>query len=278
MSGLAELSRRIARLREISSIMTAMKNLSLVETHKLARFIGHQHRMLAAVEDTIADFLHFHPPGPVAAPRGVLLLLVGAERGFCGAFNERVLAALDMLPAWPQPVACVAVGQRLGGKLRALAPPGLRILTCLDGPTVTEEVPAVLGRVMNTLRRVGQRVGSADAAVYCLAHDAEGEPRLTRVLPLPELPPPPYTQPPRIQLPPAELLVALLDQYLIACLHGLLYASLAAESHQRLAHMEHAIDRLDETLARLALRRNALRQERIIEEIEVMLASEQAFV
>ena len=34
--------------------------------------------------------------------------------------------------------------------------------------------------------------------------------------------------------------------------------------------MEHAIDRLDETLAHLALKRNALRQEKIVEEIEVI--------
>ena len=47
MSGQAELSQRLARLKEISGIMTAMKSLSLVETRKLARFIGHQRRMLA---------------------------------------------------------------------------------------------------------------------------------------------------------------------------------------------------------------------------------------
>ena len=62
-----------------------------------------------------------------------------------------------------------------------------------------------------------------------------------------------------------------------AALYGLLYESLAAEQHQRLAHMEHAIDRLDQTLAQLAIERNALRQEKIVEEIEVILSSEQAF-
>jgi F-type H+-transporting ATPase subunit gamma len=50
-----------------------------------------------------------------------------------------------------------------------------------------------------------------------------------------------------------------------------------AENRQRLAHMEHALNRLDETAARLALKRNALRQEKIVEEIEVILSSEQAF-
>lgn len=40
--------------------------------------------------------------------------------------------------------------------------------------------------------------------------------------------------------------------------------------------MELAIDRLDETLARAALKRNALRQEKIVEEIEGMLSSAMA--
>ena len=38
MSNLADLSRHVDRLSEISGIMTAMKSLSLVETRKLARF------------------------------------------------------------------------------------------------------------------------------------------------------------------------------------------------------------------------------------------------
>jgi F0F1-type ATP synthase gamma subunit len=41
--------------------------------------------------------------------------------------------------------------------------------------------------------------------------------------------------------------------------------------------MEQALDRLEEAIAQLALKRNALRQEKIVEEIEVMLASAQAF-
>jgi F0F1-type ATP synthase gamma subunit len=41
--------------------------------------------------------------------------------------------------------------------------------------------------------------------------------------------------------------------------------------------MEQALDRLDEAIDRLALKRNALRQEKIVEEIEVILSSQQAF-
>ena len=53
----------------------------------------------------------------------------------------------------------------------------------------------------------------------------------------------------------------------------MLYSSLMAENRQRHAHMENALNKLDEDRARLRLVYNALRQEDITEEIEVILLS-----
>jgi len=277
MSGLAELSQRLTRLKEISGIMTAMKSLSLVETHKLARFIGHQRRMLANIEAAAADFLHFFPGESAGAvstlKQPAILLLIGSERGFCGNFNERVVAALDALPQWEPPPALLVVGHRLAAKLESN--PGVNAR--LDGATVTEEVPAVLNRLMDAVHAASRKLAVEGAALFSLAHEAEGEPTLKRLLPISPRPAPPLAYPPDLQLGPAGFFAELLDQYLLAALYGLLYESLAAESRQRLAHMEHALDRLDETVSDLALKRNALRQEKIVEEIEVILSSEQVF-
>lgn len=273
MSGQAELSQRFAQLKEISGIMTAMKSLSLVETHKLARFIGQQRRMLANIEAAAADFLSFFPVAGTPEAQPAILLLIGSERGFCGNFNERVLAALDAPPAWQPAPALLVVGSRLGAKLAAH--PG--VIARLDGATVTEDVPGALNRLMDALHTASRQFAGNGAALFSLAHTADGEAALKRLLPFDPPPAPPFAQPPRLQLAAPEFFTELLDQYLLAALTGLLYESLTAENRQRLAHMEHAVDRLDETLARLALKRNALRQEKIVEEIEVILSSEQAF-
>lgn len=273
MSSLAELSQRFARLKEISSIMTAMKSLSLVETRKLARFIGHQRKMLANIESAAADFLHDYPLPASSQDGQTIVLLIGSERGFCGNFNERVLAAMDALPAGTTPPRLVAVGHRLVTKLESRP----EVMAHLDGPTVTEDVPAVLGRLMDALHARSPQSAATNVALHGLAHDADGEVRLVQLLPLPALTSPPFTHAPRLNLAPTEFLADLLDQYLLAALHGLLYESLAAENRQRLAHMENALSRLDETLAGLALKRNALRQEKIVEEIEVMLSGKLAF-
>jgi F-type H+-transporting ATPase subunit gamma len=50
----------------------------------------------------------------------------------------------------------------------------------------------------------------------------------------------------------------------------------AAENHRRLEQMEHALHRLEETVARLIIKRNALRQKELVKEIEVILSGEQA--
>jgi len=253
--------------------MTAMKSLSLVETRKLARFIGHQRRMLANIETAAADFLHFFPVAGGGEIQPAILLLIGSQRGFCGNFNERVLAALDALPRWQPAPALLVVGSRLGAKLEARR----GVIVSLDGPTVTEDVPAVLNRLMDALHTASQQLSSNGAAFFSLAHEAEGEPALKRLLPFDPPQAPHLAHPPRLQLAPPDFFAELLDQYLLAVLYGLLYESLAAENRQRLTHMEHALDRVNETTARLALKRNALRQERIVEEIEVILSSAQAF-
>ena len=273
MSGLALLSHRFTRLREISGIMTAMKSLSLVETRKLARFIGHQRHMLANIEAAAADFLTFFPDAGANEVGAAIVLVIGSERGFCGNFNERILAALEKMPAMGHGGGLVLVGHRLGMKLETHS----GVLARLEGASVTEEVPAVLNRLMDTLHEASQTSSGEGVALYGLAHDDGAEPVLKRLLPLAPARAPRLAHAPRLQLPPGEFFAGLLNQYLLAALYGLLYESLAAENRQRLAHMENALDRLNETIARLALKRNALRQEKIIEEIEVILSSEQLF-
>ncbi len=270
MSSLTALSQRITRLKEVSGIMSAMKSLALVEMHKLARFLEHQRRMLASIEAAIGDFLSFHPLERLREPAPALILALGSERGFCGNFNDQVLAALNELPPGTPAPQLVLLGQRLNAK----EPSRANVIARLDGPSVTEDVPDILDRLMDALHAAHPQLAGT-ATLLTLAHGAEGYPVLKSLLPLkPSTRRFPYA--PRLQLAPSALFAELLDQYLLAALTGLLYESLAAENRQRLAHMEQALDRLDETLARLALQRNRLRQEGIVEEIEVILSSGQA--
>lgn len=117
---------------------------------------------------------------------------------------------------------------------------------------------------------------SAMNGLSALYHgDGAGELRLRRLLPLRDLPPPsrrhPY--PPDLDLRPGDFLAGLTRHYLYAALNQVLYGSLMAENRQRLAHMDRALDRLDEDTRWLRLACNAERQEEIVEEIEIILLS-----
>ncbi len=103
MSKRRDLETRIHGLNDIEEIMNAMKNLALMETHRLARFLDTQRRVVASVESVAADFPRFHTnllPGEEEFRDAYLI--VGSERGFCGDFNESLLQAFDEKSAGKQ--------------------------------------------------------------------------------------------------------------------------------------------------------------------------------
>jgi len=269
-----EVKGRLATLDEIDGIMVAMKNLALLEAHRLESFLATQRRAVTSIEAAAQDFLGFYPE-TVAHPGGArqLLLVVGSERGLCGDFNETLLVPLaaamqqqDTLP--------VVVGHRLESKLQG----DKRIAAFVAGPGVAEEVPAALVRLAGVLGELQQQRPEEAWRIGALYHDDEsGAVRLRQLLPLaaPETRPA-YSHPPLLNLEPAQFLSQLTGQYLYAVLHEVFYASLMAENRKRLEHMDSAIRRLEKDEAKLQLRYNALRQEEIIEEIEIIMLSAEA--
>lgn len=273
MSRRAELQEHMGRLEEISDIMAAMKTMALIETRKFARFMAHQLALVDTIEAIAAEFLAFHPDfrgQPTEADGGRhLLIAIGSERGFCGDFNEAVALALADLPE-PKP-RLLAVGRRLAGKLENHP----RLIDWLAGPNVAEEVRPVLDGLMDRLHAL-QAVPPGWTRLSVLAHGAEGGIALHTVLPMTPPAAPPLAYPPRLNLDPQGFFSGLTGHYLIAKLPCLFYGSLMAENRRRLEHMERALARIQGRIEDLGRVRNALRQEEITEEIELILLSAEA--
>lgn len=274
MSKRREVKRRLTALDEIDGIMVAMKNLALLETRKLGAFLATQHRAVASIETAAQDFLSFYPQAPAHTDdMRQLLLAIGSERGFCGDFNEALLQPISAA-AQQEDTLLVAVGRRLEAKLQDDA----RVSAFVEGPGVAEEVQAALVRLVKVLGELQQRRPEEVWRISALYHDDEsGEPRMRQLLPLATpAGKPVYSHAPLLNLEPAQFLSQLTDQYLYAALHEVFYASLMAENRKRLEHMDSAIRRLEKDEAKLRLRYNALRQEEIIEEIEIIMLSAEA--
>jgi F-type H+-transporting ATPase subunit gamma len=258
------------KLHEIRDIMNSMKTLAYLETHKLARLIQAQHKLNSNIEQAAIDFLNFYPDVlPSLESTENHYLLIGSQRGFCGNYNE-VLAehfrlALDSKKQ--HPASLIAIGQKLHEQLKDLP----FDINYIEGANVTEEIDAVVDGVAHSLMAAGQPVTS----LYVLYHETEDNNVVSERL----LPPfmqvqrqrSEFNNPPMLNLSATRLFIDLTENYLFTALHRVLYDSLMSENQSRVQHLENAVNHLDDKTSDLQRQVNALRQEEIIEEIEVIL-------
>jgi F-type H+-transporting ATPase subunit gamma len=269
-----DLDARLRSLGEIRGILDTLKNMARMEVHRLDRFLATQRRAVATIESAAADFRVFHPdPFPEDEEGRHVYLLVGSERGFCGDFNESLLRFLAVKVSVNTGASIVALGSKLIAKIGEAFPGA----TFLQGASVVEEVEGALVRLIDALTALNSvephEVGSLRVTVFHHAPQREGV--LMSVLhPFEEgAIQPKSAYAPHLYLDPVVFVNGLMEQYLFARLHELLYGSLMAENQIRIAHMEAAVQRLEEKSSELLRRRHVLRQEEITEEIEVIMLS-----
>ena len=144
-------------------------------------------------------------------------LLIGSERGFCGDFNETLLAEL----ASTEQDEIIAVGRKLGQRLENCPCKAIP----LGGPNVAEDIPETLNRLIPVIAEIQRRHARFELTV--LHHHWETNAVLRRQLL------PPFRQgrknrkehrcPPVLNLRPEMFLLELVDHYLFAVLHEIFY-------------------------------------------------------
>jgi len=273
-----DLERHRDGLAQIREIMNSMKTLAYMETRKLSRFLTAQQAVVQSIDEVAADFISYFPQTlPEVKPTQTVYLLIGTERGFCGNFNHSLVEQLEkeLLKEQAAGTALIAVGRKLYGLLGE----DIRLTASIDGASTTEEVTSILNKIVEELSSLQKQHGALD--LFCCSHGND-DVIVTQKL----LPPfqhhlhrrPKHHHPPVLNLPPADFLVELTEQYLFAALHEIVYTSLMQENNNRVAHLERAVRRLDEEAEDLTRKCNALRQEEIVEEIEVILLSATSLV
>jgi len=264
-----ELNNHRRKLREIRDIMGSMKTLAAIETNKLGRFIAAQKTMTECISNIAADFLHFHPGIlPDMEPSSDVILVIGSERGFCGDFNDKVIEKLDQhfTQSVQQKAELIIVGSKLHPLLNATTDHSIQI----QGADIAEEIVTVVDALAETFLSYQLAV-----SMYVVHHtDQHDEIVIAKLLP-------PFSQtsyaqsafsnPPVLNMPARDFFLELTDHYLFNTLHRILYLSLTAENQYRIQHLENATRHLDDNTEELGRKINALRQEEIIEEIEVIL-------
>jgi len=271
-----EIERRLATLGDVAEIMGALKNAAMAEAIRLRRYVPAQERVVRTVELAMEDFLT-HYPQPLATRRdaGQIFLVVGSERGFCGSYNEDLAAALDRVRTHhgAADAAVVAVGHRLASRLsRRIA-----LAAVVEAPSVADEVQPAITQLISTLEQLPAARGKLLPMVTTVLYQGMSgrfsgvqAKQLFHAFPDERRK---FEDRPRLYLEPLAFFRELTDHYLFAVLHGLFYSALLAENERRLQHLEGALRRVENTREQLTLRANALRQEEITEEIEIILLS-----
>ena len=259
MSKQAQQRIRMELYLELREIVGAMKNMAEVELHRAMRLEQQQKQALATVLEGMGLLLKSKPTlaMPTTTPRSVLLVL-GSERGFCGGFNEQLVRALEVESTSFDEV--LIMGGRLAAKLEK---PNRG--TFFPGPTTVDEILPRVQQVMDHLS-----LASVPLNLNVLAH---GEHTLQR-----------QQVPPCLDIPESTpvvhvdttcnhtlLLEAMQWQLLYQGLFRTMLVSLLRENRMRLQQMEGAREHLETLINTLHLRLNTLRQQEIVEEIEMIL-------
>lgn len=263
MSQRREVEARLALYDDLSGILGAMRSFALAELRKVGKREAAQQRVvesLAVALDDLADSLPEQCYDNLDQPANDIWLLFGSVRGFCGSFNE------DVMRFWRtetnQQGPLILFGERLHDMVDERE--ALQRLSGADGGL---DAPAAIDRILTAVEELR---GSGEFGLMACIRDEQGA-RAQRLWPLQASTRNAGGNPPFTYAPAEEIASGVAEHYLFHTLLALLLRSIREENHMRLMQMETALRHLERGGEELQRQRNRLRQEEIVEEIELMV-------
>ena len=264
MSQRREVEARLALYDDLSGILGAMRSFALTELRRINK------RELAQQQVVQSLSLALHEVSATFAWQAEddesitdnIWLLFGSVRGFCGSFNEDVLAIWRAEADAQSPL--ILVGERLHDMVDE-HPQQQRISGAEGGLDALNAIDRILAAV-SELRDASQQ----PLGIMACLRDEQGA-RSQQLWPLPKALLTSNVNLPFSYLPAVEVASGVAEHYLFHSLFALLLRSIRVENHMRLMQMETALRYLERGGEELQRQRNRLRQEEIVEEIELMV-------
>lgn len=266
MSQRREIEARLALYDDLSGILGAMRSFALAELRRVNQRESAQQQVVQSLEAALADLSGTLQEKTDSENHSAddIWLLLGSVRGFCGSFNEDVLRFWREQSQEQSPL--ILLGERLHGMIEDRD--NLQHLRGADGGL---DAPAAIDRILAAVGEQRDKDGAAFGLLVCI-RDEQGA-RSQRLWPLPIAPATSKGYPPLTHVPIPELAAGIAEHYLYHNLLALLLRSIRVENHMRLMQMETALRHLERGGEDLHRQRNRLRQEEIVEEIELMVGS-----
>lgn len=271
---LGDVKARLDTVTELSSVVAAMRGIAAARSREaLARLPGVR-ACADQIGAAIADAMALAPPPAASAPapqpergrRAQLLIAIGAEQGFVGAFNHRIVRAVHTAAVGPTEI--FVIGNRA---CVAAAEAGLLMAWSAEMIVHADAAPELAGRIVDALY---DRLSDGKLSRVSLIHGApqatsEANVVTTSLLPFDFARFEPVVRPfaPLVTLPARQLQENLAEEYVYTQVCEALVLSFAAENEARMRAMIAARRNIDETARRLTRDYQRLRQERITAEI-----------
>ncbi|QFY41478.1 F0F1 ATP synthase subunit gamma [Candidatus Methylospira mobilis] len=266
MSLRREIDARLNLYDDLSGILGAMRSFALAELHRVGRNEAAQQlvvQSLSAALDDLAEAL----PAP-SQPAYDIWLLFGSVRGFCGSFNE------DVIRAWRNADGASCPTLLFGERLHGLV--GGAALLCIGGANGGLDAPVAIDRILAGINELRRGRSGESGLIACIRDDDKIN--IRRLLPLPGNGRTAGGYLPLTHEPAPRIAAGVAEHYLFHNLLALLLRSIRVENHMRLMQMETALRHLEQGSEELKRQRNRLRQEEIVEEIELMIGIKRSAV
>jgi len=259
MSQRREIETRLALYEDLTGILGAMRSFALAELRKVSKREAIQQQLVQKLSEALNDVAFALPP--TEKPDKDIWLLFGSVRGFGGSFNE------DVLRFWQEHGDENAAVILIGERLHEMFPENSRTL-CVPGANGGLDASATIERMLPAIADLQQKCRGVSGLIACF-RDEHGA-RSQRLLPLTIEPSGASGHPPCIFASAAATAAGIAEHFLFHQMLAILVRSIRIENHMRLMQMENALRHLDEGSSNLLRQRNRLRQEEIVEEIELM--------
>ncbi|MCW8400322.1 F0F1 ATP synthase subunit gamma [Legionella sp. PATHC038] len=252
-------------LNKIGTMMTAMRNLSFIEMNRVTKCLATQERMNAMIQQMGSDFLSSYPQllTQVEVVESNLYILIGAERGFCGGFNDNLVRYLEthLLHHSINNPKIIIVGQKLAAKMIN----DQRVIQVIAGPNTVDEISNIILNVINALTLVFTQLKISS---WNIVFNKKIKTRVEATVKQPfmefrNIKQSDFTISPQLNLSHQQFMIEFMNQYVFFMLYSLFYQSFFAENYNRANHLDSALERLRKKVTCLTHSINLLRQEEI---------------
>lgn len=271
---LSEVSDRLIAVAQLESVMTAMRGIAAANLHEVHTQLPSIRAYANTVGTAIGEVMALIPGqanGSVnnQADEAELIIVLSAEQGFAGTFNERIFDVLERYLRSSKEAAVVLLGNR--GKSVAQG----RNISVLEASTMATRVDGIPTLAIDLADRLYRRIEKGEFSRVSLLHAEHTRDTGKVSVSLRSLFPfdfsrfelPVHAVPPMLTHDPAVLAVRLAEEYVFAELCEALMLSHAAENEARIRAMVRARSNVMETQKRLRADYQQLRQDQITAEI-----------